>query len=311
MNPTNAVFITALSIIGLGFFLKYKGIITEKEGKIITKLLVHTTFPALVFVTIMRVKIEADLLLLPIFCISFSAISMTIAGLLFKSQTKRLRGLLTMASGGFNLGLFAFPLIEGIWGPEGMVFAALFDMGNSIVVFCMVYGTGVIFAETNEAQAVRKREKLKKAFLKIFTLLPFQAMLLGLFVNLTKLELPEVLVNIIDILAKGNKVLVLLIMGIYLSIELKPEIFKKIASVLVIRYAVGLTMGFLLYYNLPFEPLYRSIVLICMILPIGMTLLPFADELGYDSKIAGLLVNISMIISFVLMWGLVLGMGLR
>jgi predicted permease len=71
----------------------------------------------------------------------------------------------------------------------------------------MVYGTGVIFAETNEAQAVRKREKLKKAFLKIFTLLPFQAMLLGLFVNLTKLELPEVLVNIIDILAKGNKVL--------------------------------------------------------------------------------------------------------
>jgi predicted permease len=67
----------------------------------------------------MRVKIEADLLLLPVFCISFSAISMTIAGLLFKSQTKRLRGLLTMASGGFNLGLFAFPLIEGIWGPQG------------------------------------------------------------------------------------------------------------------------------------------------------------------------------------------------
>jgi predicted permease len=108
----------------------------------------------------------------------------------------------------------------------------------------MVYGTGVIFAETNEAQVVRKREKLKKAFLKIFTLLPFQAMLLGLFVNLTKIELPEVLVNIIDILAKGNKVLVLLIMGIYLSIELKPEIFKKIASVLVIRYAVGLALGF-------------------------------------------------------------------
>jgi predicted permease len=124
----------------------------------------------------------------------------------------------------------------------------------------MVYGTGVIFAETNEAQVVRKREKLKKAFLKIFTLLPFQAMLLGLFVNLTKIELPEVLVNIIDILAKGNKVLVLLIMGIYLSIELKPEIFKKIASVLVIRYAVGLTRVFycitIFLLNLCTEALY-------------------------------------------------------
>ncbi|WP_026994230.1 AEC family transporter [Flectobacillus major] len=311
MNPTNAVFITALSIIALGFFLKNKGIITEKEGKIITKLLMHTTFPSLVFVTVMRVNIVPNLLLLPLICISFSAITMLIGSFIFKSQTKRIRGLLTMSSGGFNLGLFAFPLIEGIWGREGMVYAALFDVGNSIVVFCMVYGTGVIFAEAKEEVAIRKREKLKKAFLKIFTLLPFQAMLLGLFINLTALELPQIVVDIIDILAKGNKVLVLLIMGIYLSLNMTNEVLKKVVNVLIIRYTVGLTMGLLLYYNLPFEPLYRSIVLICLILPVGMTLLPFSDELGYDSKIAGVLVNLSMIISFVLMWGLVLGMHLN
>ena len=43
---------------------------------------------------------------------------------------------------------------------------------------------------------------------------------------------------------------------------------------------------------------------------IKMTLLPFSDELNYDSKIAALLVNLSLLISFALMWGLVLGLKL-
>ncbi len=310
MNQTNAVFITALSIISLGYFLKHKNIVTEKEGKIITKLLVHTTFPSLVFVTVMRVHIQLNLLLLPLIYIIFSAISMLIGTYMFSDLPKRLRGLLTMSCGGFNLGLFAFPLIEGIWGSAGMVYAALFDVGNSIVVFCMVYGTGVIFAAGSEDAGERKRVKLKKAFFKIFTLLPFQAMLLGLFVNLSHFPMPTLLVDIIDIMAKGNKVLVLLIMGIYLNLSMSKEVFQKVAKVLLVRYALGLAMGLTLYYTLPFEPLYRSIVLICLILPVGMTLLPFSDELGYDSRIAGVLVNLSMIISFALMWGLVLGMEL-
>jgi hypothetical protein len=41
-----------------------------------------------------------------------------------------------------------------------------------------------------------------------------------------------------------------------------------------------------------------------------MALLPFSDELAYDTKIAGMLVNISMLISFALMWALVLGLKL-
>jgi hypothetical protein len=54
----------------------------------------------------------------------------------------------------------------------------------------------------------------------------------------------------------------------------------------------------------------QSILIICVVLPIGMTLLPFSDELEYDSRIAGLLVNLSLLISFILMWSLVIGLKL-
>jgi predicted permease len=308
MNQTNTVFICALVIISFGYFLKYKSIITEKEGKVISKLLMHTTFPALIIVTMMRVHIEAKLLLLPVLSFCFSIFSMLTAAWVFKRQGSKLRALLIMGSGGFNLGLFAYPLIEGIWGPAGMVYAAMFDLGNSLAIFGLVYGTGVFLSDKKEGVPVK--ENIKNAFLKIITLVPLQALLIGMIINLSHFELPTIVVEILDILARGNKVIALLIMGIYLNMPLNSKTFQQVSKVLAIRYFWGLTLGFLCFYFLPFEPLYRHVLLIVLIIPVGMALLPFSDELAYDTKIAGMLVNISMLISFALMWALVLGLKL-
>jgi malate permease and related proteins len=308
MNQTNTAFVTALSIILLGYLLKQKNIVSEKEGKVISKLLMNSTFPALIFITMVRVKIELNLLFLPFIAFCFSVLTMYSARYVFKNQAKQLKALLIMGCGGFNLGLFAYPLIDGIWGPAGMVYAAMFDSGNSFAVFGLVYGTGVFMSEGNAE--ISKRENIKKAFIKIITLLPFQAILLGIFVNLSEIQLPEEVLYILDVLAKGNKVMVLLIMGIYLNFSIPKEIFKKSINVLLIRYFWGLLLGFIFLYYLPVEQLYRNVLLIILIVPVGMTLLPFSDELGYDTKTAGVLVNLSMLISFVLMWGLVVGLKL-
>ncbi|MCU0467166.1 MAG: AEC family transporter [Arcicella sp.] len=308
MNQTNTAFVTALSIILLGYLLKQKNIVSEKEGTVVSKLLMHSTFPALIFITMVRVKIELNLLFLPFIAFCFSVLTMYSARYVFKNQVKQLKALLIMGCGGFNLGLFAYPLIDGIWGPAGMVYAAMFDSGNSFAVFGLVYGTGVFMSEGNAE--ISKRENIKKAFIKIITLLPFQAILLGIFVNLSEIQLPDEVLYILDVLAKGNKVIVLLIMGIYLNFSIPKEIFKKSINVLLIRYFWGLLLGFIFLYYLPVEQLYRNVLLIILIVPVGMTLLPFSDELGYDTKTAGVLVNLSMLISFVLMWGLVVGLKL-
>lgn len=308
MNQTNTVFLTALSIIFLGYFLKKKNIITEEEGKTISKLLMHTTFPALMFVTMLRVHFEWNLLLLPIISFCFSLITMSMATYFFKDFPRKMKAILIMGSGGFNLGLFAYPLIEGIWGQAGMVYAAMFDFGNSFAVFGLVYGTGVFMSDKNQGASITANTK--KALLKIITLLPFQAILVGVFFNLTTIPLPQILLDILDVLAKGNKVIVLLIMGIYMNLYITPDLTKKVAKVLAIRYFWGLLLGFLFFYFLPVEQLYRNVLLIVIIIPVGMTIIPFSNELGYDTEVAGMMVNISMLISFAMMWGLVLGLHL-
>lgn len=304
MNQTNTVFLTALSIIFWGYFLKRRNIINEEEGKTITKLLMHSTFPALMFVTMLRIHFDWNLLLLPLISFCFSLITMATAMYFFKDFPRKMKAMLIMGSGGFNLGLFAYPLIEGIWGQAGMVYAAMFDFGNSFAVFGLVYGTGVFMSDKNQAATIT--ENTKKALLKIITLLPFQAILIGVFFNLTAIPLPQILLDILDVLAKGNKVIVLLIMGIYMNLSLSPDLVRNVAKVLSIRYFWGFLLGFLFFFFLPVEQLYRNVLLIVIIIPVGMTIIPFSNELGYDTRLAGMLVNVSMLISFAMMWGLIL-----
>ena len=109
MGQVNLAFITTLAFIFIGFLLKTGGIIKEQEGKILSRLLMHTTFPALMIVSTIHRDLNFRLFLIPLFAIGISAIMLTIAFFLFKKETNSIRGVLTMGSGGWNVGLFGFP----------------------------------------------------------------------------------------------------------------------------------------------------------------------------------------------------------
>ena len=310
MNPTNQVFLATLAVIAVGYCVKKLGYITEQDGKIISKLLMHTTFPALMLVSTVRIQFKADLLFIPLFGLVFSSLMLLIAWFVFKKEENDMRGLMVMSAGGLNLGLFAFPIMQDIWGQEGLTFAILLDIGNTIVSFGLVYSIAQYFAAQRATSTSPTEGSLKKTILKkILQSLPFQAMLLGLCINFLDIELPNVVLNFLDVLAKGNKPLGLLLLGIYLNFGLKKHEIKAITQLLCLRYAWGLAVVALLYAYLPASVL-RSILIVSIVLPIGLVVLPFSDELKYDSRVAGLAVNLSLVVSFILMWGLILGLGL-
>lgn len=305
MNQTNSVFLITLGIAIMGFLIKKFDFVTENDGKSISKFLMHTTFPALMIVSTLRIKFEPTLFLIPLICIALG-VTMTIVGWVwFAKYPNPIRGVLTMACGGLNVGLFAFPIIEGIWGREGLVYVAMFDIGNTIITFGLVYSVGSYFAAKGEGAV-----GFGRVFKKIMQLPPLHGMAIGLIINGLKIELPEVAYNFLDVLAKANKPLVLLLMGIYMSFALERSQVWAVVKVLTIRYVCGIIAVLLLLIFIPVPSLFRNVLIVCVILPIGMTILPFADELHYDSRIAGVLVNMSLLISFLLMWGLVVGLKL-
>ncbi len=300
MNSPNIVFGSALLIIAFGYVLKSAGFIKEKEAKHVSKFLMHTTFPALVISTMTRVNMSGELFWLPTIALFFGMLCSFVGYHLFKNNQSGNRTILTMGCSGFNLGLFAFPMIEGIWGWKGLAYAAMFDIGNSMVNFMVTYGMGTYLVAGNNAKL-----PIFNILKKIFLLPPFQGMIIGLGINLLNIPIPELFMGIIDTIAKGNKPLVLLLMGIYFSVRLPKKSILDVFKVLSLRYALGFAVGFGFYFFSPFDQHFRNMLLICIILPAGMTLITYSEQLNLNSNIAAALVNFSMLISFAIMWILV------
>ena len=86
-------------------------------------------------------------------------------------------------------------------------------------------------------------------------------------------------------------------------------IYAQILKVLIIRYSFGLCVGLLLFFLLAtyqYNHLFRIIITISLILPVGLAVIPFSTEFGYDEKLVSIITTISIIISFFLMWILIL-----
>ena len=51
---------------------------------------------------------------------------------------------------GLNMGNFAYPLVQGIWGEIGIKYIAMLDLGNAFVIFILIYVYSAIYSPKNE-----------------------------------------------------------------------------------------------------------------------------------------------------------------
>jgi malate permease and related proteins len=293
-------FLSTLLLVLLGYFLKRRRIITETDGKVISRFLMHTTFPALLFISAYNAKITPSLFLIPATHLLVSSLMLAVGWFVLRNYPKQLKGLLLLTFGATNVGMLGYPIVEQLLGEEGIKYAIMYDLGNTIFGFVIVY-------PLSKSLSAQGDGKLSIEFIlkKVLSLPPFVGLLLGLFCNVLKLSLPDFLLNIITILAQGNKPIGLLMLGIFMSFALSKEAVSGITKSLITKYFFNVLTIVLIYIFVKDEMAKYSLIL-CVALPLGLTLLPFAVELDYDTKTGGALVNISLLISVILILFLIL-----
>ncbi len=307
MVDVNYVFLLSLVIIIIGFILKKLKIITEENAKVIAKIIFNVTLPAIILSVMSTLEINIALILIPIIMIVFSLGVLVFALILFRNIPRERKGLILMTVIGFNVVHLAFPLVQGIWGEEGFQYIALVDMGNAITVFLICYLIASIFSPKIESEGLEVNFKyIGKKLLKST---PLIAYIVGLSINFSGAILPDFVMDLLSILGRANTALTLLLLGIYLNFKFEKAEWGLIIKVLVIRYSIGLVVGFILFLYLPFNHVYRMIILIALILPVGLATIPFSVEFDYDERIINMMVTLTIIISFSLMWILVLVLG--
>ena len=215
MNSVNYTFFLSLAVIAIGYVFKISGILNDQHGKSLSTIIINVTLPALILKTLSTIELDFSLMLMPLFCLLFNLLTASLAYPLFKGRENRERGVAMLTSVGFNVGLFAYPLVEALFGSKGLKQVAMFDFGNAFVVFGLSYLLGYTFS-------ARRREgklSVKTAALLLLKSVPFMSYILAIILNLTRLAIPQPVQDILDIVARANTAMALLVLGLTLNFK--------------------------------------------------------------------------------------------
>ncbi len=303
MGNVNTQFLLSMLIIAIGYFCKRIKLVTEKDGEGIAKVIFNLSLPALVIKTFSVMTVEKSLIWLPVINVMYGFFILLAGILIIKDSHRKTRGMMLYLLPGFNIGLFAYPLVEAVWGRDGLKYFGMFDMGNAIVLFGLCYITAGFFSAENQ------KTDFKSISGKLIRSVPLMSYIITLVLNLSGVGFPVVIVNICDILSRANMPLSLLLLGIYLSFSFEAGYWKKIGKVLAVRYISGAVIGIILYFIVPFEPLFKVTLLLGSLLPIGMAVIPYSVQFDYDRRFVGTVTNLTVVISFVIMW-IIMNLGL-
>ena len=292
----NQEFFYVIIIIALGYILKRIGVLRERDGEVISKIIFKITLPALVIVTFHSVKIETSLTLIPVMVLIFGLITAFLGILFFKNEARELKGSFLLLSG-FNVGLFAFPLVQAIWGIEGLTYFSMFDIGTSFIVFGIAYILGSYFSE--EGLSLKPVEIVKRLGKSV----PLITYIIASVLNYSSIKLPDMIITVAKTISGANMPLSLLLLGLYLNFKLEKQLIKPMIKFLIFRYGLGLTFGLALFFFLPFDQMFRSTMLIGLLLPCAASAVTFAVELKYRTvNLIATISNITILISIVILY---------
>ncbi|AGK97020.1 AEC family transporter [Clostridium pasteurianum] len=299
MNSINSQFLISMLIIVLGYLCKRLNIVKEEDGEGLARIVINVTLPCLIINTFSTLKVEPSLVKLTFINMLYGFFMMGIGLYVFRKKKRRIKGVLLMLLPAFNIGLFAYPLVQAIWGHEGVKYFGMFDLGNSFIIFGLCYIIASYFSD--EAGKL----DIKETAGKVFKSIPLLTYIISVVINILGVHLPKMVIDFSSVISKANMPMSLLLLGIYLSFKFDLRQFKDIASVLALRYIIGFTVGIIFFIFSPFDKMSKYTLLIGFILPTASAIIPFSIEFNYDQKFIGILSNMTILISFVLVWFIV------
>lgn len=298
MSGFNQQFIYSVIIIALGYLFKRFNILKEKDGEGLSRIVFNLTLPALIVVTFNDIHLDFSLVLLIVSAIVYGGLIASVGLFVYRKEASRIKGTLMMLVPGFNIGLFAYPLVEGIWGQKGLQYFGMFDVGNAFIVFGLIYIMGSFYSSEDVHLSVTFIVK------KMLKSIPFITYIVVCLLNIANWHLPVPVIHVSRVISAANMPMSLLLLGLYLNFTFDKSYNRLILKLLSIRYVVGLVVGTLLFFLLPMGEMFKYTLLLGFILPTSASVLPYAVEFGYDQRFVGTVSNITVLISFFLLWGI-------
>ncbi|KEO75753.1 AEC family transporter [Anditalea andensis] len=264
------------------------------------KYLIYVVLPAIAIRHIPAITLSIELIL-PVVTVwvFFLAAWVIIEGIGRLSKwDKATIGCLVLTVGLSNTSFLGFPIIDALYGKEGLKIALLVDQPGS---FLLVSSLAIIVAAIYGENRLRKRDITKK----IFKFPPFLFFILSLVMNIFNFEVGGMLKGLLDLIALTLTPIALIAVGLQIKIKgkdlIQPPLIVGLGLSLVI--APGLVYVFLGFF-LDFQDLIFQVTVMEMAMPPMITASIIAVTYHLKPKLASLMVGVGIPLSMItlLIW---------
>ncbi|MCU0401943.1 MAG: AEC family transporter [Algoriphagus sp.] len=298
--------ILAIGCLFLGLFLqRTKGFPAQTAARWVQSYLIRIVLPALALLYIPAIK-PTWALLIPISSAWLTfLLSWVIFGFLGKklSWGKNTTGCLIIVAGLANTSFLGFPVIEGLYGKDGLPTALLIDQGGSfLIVSSLSILVGSIYGNHSESLAAVP--------LKILKFPPFGFLVGTLAMSMLHIPTPELLIPFLQLIGKTMPPMALLAIGLKFSVDKDSFLSRFFWYGLGYRLVLAPAVVWMIYSRfLPAESLDLRVTVLESGMAPMITGSIVAMQFGLNPRLATLLSGLGMPISglSLLAWYYLLG----
>lgn len=190
----------------IGYIFTKKGVFTKEGIKQMTELALRVAVPCLIINSYQRefeLEMAKNLGLAMIFTLFIHIVYMLIVTVVFKKREDKKDRISKFSAIYSNCGFMALPLIQAIYGDEGVFYAVAY-----VTVFNILYWTHGVFIYTKDI----KRLSLKKIIFNPGVL----GAIIGITLFVTQITLPAPIGKTVGFMASINTPIPMIVLGTYL-----------------------------------------------------------------------------------------------
>lgn len=293
-----------VAVIALGFALKRLGFFGEGDHRLLSKIMLNVTLPCAVVVAFEDFSRDASLFFIVGIGLAASMLPILAMYALSRRAPKGLCAYRMLNAGGANIGCFAMPLIQGIFGGAAAAVVSLYDTGNAIVM------TGGSYAVTSSLlQTGGRRESAREIARKFVTSVPFDAYMLMLLLTALGGRVPAWAAQLLRPAAQANGFVAMLTIGVLFEPVMDRALLGETARVLAFRFACSALFASACFFLTPYNFEVRRVLVLLSFAPISSLAPVYTERCGGDAALAGFTNSVSIAASLAVMLALAVVLG--
>lgn len=287
-----------LGTIFLGYFLKQREILKKEDKKVLSRIIVNVTLPAMVAGSFAEIGLDLWFVVALALGILANIIMIVIALLLSRKKEASLQAMYIMNLPGYSFANITIPFLSNII-PAGIPYLCMMDTGDSLFTLGTTYS--IARAKLSNSNSISVPGMIKTVLKELFRSVPFITYMIMIVITLIGLRLPKGIVSALMFAGKANGFLAMIMIGLSLEFSMEVNQIKDILQIIVARLLISLLIASIVLYLLPGPEAFRITMAVSVFSGIPNIAVVYSEYAGIDTKIPGVLNSISTILALPMM----------